>query len=74
MRRWATAGVVVVLVGFAMLAAPTAGQAASTQTGTIESRNMSESLSADTIRITGHGGEEIEAYAAHPALYSVAAE
>jgi carboxymethylenebutenolidase len=28
---------------------------------------MSESLSADTIRIAGHGGEEIEAYAAHPA-------
>jgi carboxymethylenebutenolidase len=28
---------------------------------------MSESLSADTIRITGHQGDEIEAYAARPA-------
>jgi carboxymethylenebutenolidase len=28
---------------------------------------MSDSLSAETIRITGHKGDEIEAYAAHPA-------
>ncbi len=27
---------------------------------------MNEALSAETIRITGHGGDEIEAYAARP--------
>jgi carboxymethylenebutenolidase len=33
----------------------------------IESRAMSDSLRAETIHITGHGGDEIEAYLARPA-------
>jgi carboxymethylenebutenolidase len=35
--------------------------------GVLESAAMSDSLSADTIRITGHDGDEIEAYLASPA-------
>ena len=33
----------------------------------IESPRMSDSLTAETIRIAGHGGDEIEAYLARPA-------
>lgn len=33
----------------------------------LESAAMSESLSAETVRITGHDGDEIEAYVARPA-------
>jgi carboxymethylenebutenolidase len=33
----------------------------------IELRGMGDSLSAETIRISGHGGDEIEAYLARPA-------
>jgi carboxymethylenebutenolidase len=35
--------------------------------GVIEWRLVSEAMTADTIRITGHGGDEIEAYLARPA-------
>jgi carboxymethylenebutenolidase len=32
----------------------------------IESRLMSDTMSAETVRITGHGGDEVEAYLARP--------